>query len=40
MATLTITIPDAAVSRVQDAFGHATGDVVPGWEPATNAELR
>jgi hypothetical protein len=40
MATLSITINDASLSRVQEAFGHAS--VIPGqpWVNATNSDIR
>lgn len=40
MATLSITIPDAAVPRIQEAFGHPASPTDKTWVNATNAELR
>ncbi len=38
MATLTITIPDANVTRVRAAFGHLQGTST--WVPATTQEVQ
>ncbi len=38
MATLTITIPDANVTRVRTAFGHLNGSST--WVPATTQEVQ
>ncbi len=40
MATLTITIPDASVTRVRAAFGHPASMTDPTWVPATTAEVQ
>ena len=41
MATLTITVPDAVVTRIRDAFGHHELPVrTSPWIPATLAEIQ
>lgn len=39
MATITFTIPDTAVPRVQIAFGHADPNNPGQWINATNQEV-
>ncbi len=40
MATLSVTVPDAALPRIRAAFGHAESLLDPTWVPATAAEIQ
>ena len=40
MATLSVTIPDTVVARVQTAFGHYDNSVPPVWVNATIADVQ
>ncbi len=40
MASLTITVSDVVVPRIQAAFGHWSTDTTPVWVSATVADLQ